>query len=60
VDEHILAVVLGEEAEALLGVEPLDLAGWHRNSLMITDKGTAHRGALDIQATGPARGFDRG
>jgi hypothetical protein len=34
-DEHVLSIVLGEEAKALLRVEPLHLAGRHRYSLLV-------------------------
>lgn len=43
VDEDVAAVVAGEKAEALLTVEPLDLAGRHVRPLSLCSSGPGHR-----------------
>ena len=54
VDEDVAAVVAGEEAEALVGVVPLDLAGGHGEALqkmMRMEVGEVEPAILPVAAT---------
>jgi hypothetical protein len=53
--EDVVAVLAGEEPEALLRAEPLHLAGRHKFSSQLLRPG-AQVGATTTQASGPAFG----